>query len=94
VRDHYWLRADAPQPGRRIDAELAGQRLVVTTKGEGAVAAWLDARLCDLTADLTVVVDGAERTVRPEPSLATLCRTLQERGDPALAASWIVPLRP
>jgi len=40
-----------------------------------------------------VVVDGAERTVQPQPSLRVLCTTLVQRGDPQLAASWIVPLR-
>lgn len=32
------------------------------------------------------------RTVEPAPSLRTLCATMLERGDPALAASWIVDL--
>jgi len=28
----------------------------------------------------------------PAPSLRTLCATMLERGDPALAATWIVDL--
>jgi predicted esterase len=93
VRDHYWLRADAPQRGVRVDAAIAGQRLTVAASGGGALEAWLDARLVDLGRELTVVADGVERTVQPAPSLRVLCATLAERGDPALAASWIVPLR-
>ena len=93
MRDHYWLRDPAPQPGRRLAAELAGDRLVVSGVGEAKIEAWLDARHCDLGKPLVVAVDGAERTVAPAPSVRTLCRTLQERGDPALAASWALPLR-
>ncbi|MBM3974009.1 MAG: hypothetical protein FJ301_07910 [Planctomycetes bacterium] len=93
VRDHYWLRDPSPQPGRRLGAEFAVDRLVVTGVGEAKVEAWLDARHCDLGKPLVVAVDGAERTVAPAPSARTLCRTLQERGDPALAASWVLPLR-
>lgn len=93
VRDHYWLRDPAPQSGRRLGAELAGDRLVVTGVGDAKIEAWLDARHCDLGKPLVVAVDGAERTVAPSPSVRTLCRTLQERGDPALAASWVLPLR-
>ncbi len=93
VRDHYWLQAPAPRPGRRIDAALDGQRLSVSTGGAGALAAWLDARLVDLTRPLQLVVDGVVSDVAPAPSLRTLCATLQERGDPVLAASWVVALR-
>jgi hypothetical protein len=93
VRDHYWLRDEAPQPGRRLAAALDGNRLVASGLGDAVVEAWLDARLCDVGKPLVVAVDGAERTVAPAPSARTLCRTLRERGDPALAATWILPLR-
>jgi hypothetical protein len=93
VRDHYWLRADAPVRGARVDASLAGNRLTVTKPGDLAVAAWLDARLVDLAQDLVVVAGGTETRHAPAPSLRTLGTTLVQRGDPALAASWIVPLR-
>ncbi|MGK0299881.1 MAG: hypothetical protein ACI89X_000749, partial [Planctomycetota bacterium] len=29
----------------------------------------------------------------PQPSLRTLCQTMQDRGDPNLAATWILPLK-
>lgn len=93
VRDHYWLRDEAPQPGRRLAAALDGNRLVVSGLGDAVVEAWLDARLCDVGKPLVVAVDGGERTVAPAPSARTLCRTLRERGDPALAATWVLPLR-
>ncbi|MGE3171535.1 MAG: transglutaminase domain-containing protein [Planctomycetota bacterium] len=93
VRDHYWLRVDAPQRGQRLEAECRDQRLTVTTHGEPACAAWLDARLCDLAQDLEVTVDGETRRMAPAPSLRALCATTVDRGDPGLAATWIVPLR-
>ena len=92
VRDHYWLRLDAPQRGQRLAARLDGNTLVVDAKDVPGVAAWLDARHCDLGKELVVEVDGSKRSLVPAPSLRVLCATLLERGDPVLAASWIVPL--
>ena len=87
------MRSDAPRKGARIDAALDANRLIVTRTDVTDAAAWLDARLVDLGHDLTLVLDGTERTLTPAPRLQTLCTTLAERGDPLLAASWIVPLR-
>jgi hypothetical protein len=42
--------------------------------------------------ELAVTVDGEQRTVTPSPSLATLCATMQQRGDPSLAATWVLPV--
>ncbi len=94
VRDHYWLHAPTPSRGGRIDARLDGKRLAVTTSGVPGAQAWLDARIADLTVPLELVVDGESRPVSLEPSLRVLCTTLQQRGDPGLAASVLVPLRP
>jgi predicted esterase len=93
VQDHYWLHVPAPKKGLRLDAAIDGQRLVVTGKDVEHAEAWLDARLLDFAEDVTLVVDGAERVLKPEPSLRVLCTTLAQRGDPGLAASWVVPLR-
>lgn len=93
VQHHYWLRVAEPQRGHRLDAELEGQRLVVTGKDVTAAEAWLDARLVDLDRPLAVVRDGVARELVPAPSLRVLCTTLQQRGDPGLAASWVVPLQ-
>ncbi|MFO1077845.1 MAG: hypothetical protein U1E73_08985 [Planctomycetota bacterium] len=93
VGHHYWLAVASPHKGQRLEAGIVGQRLVVTTKDVAAAAVWLDARLCDLSQPLAVAVDGVERSATPAPSLATLCATTRERGDPGLAASWILPLR-
>ena len=93
VVDHYWLRVGEPKKGQRLEGRLDGQKLVVTTREVVAGEAWLDARLCDLTKGLTIEVDGVVRIEKPAPSLRVLCTTMRERGDPGLAATWILALR-
>ena len=93
VADHYWLSADVPVAGRRIDAKLDGNELQFTCSDEGKVSAWLDARLVDMAKEVVVVQGDARKAVRPEPSLGVLCRTLANRRDPQLATTWILPLR-
>lgn len=93
VQDHYWLHVPAPKKGQRLDAAIDGSKLVATTKDVDHAEAWLDARLVDLGKDLTLTIDGAESVVKPAPSLRVLCSTLLQRGDPRLAASWILPLK-
>ncbi|MBL8733637.1 MAG: hypothetical protein JNN13_14800 [Planctomycetes bacterium] len=93
VRDHYWLHTAAAGKGKRLDAALSGQQLVVTTKDCTDGEAWLDARLVDCRQPLALAVDGKASSVSLAPSLRVLCTTLAERGDPQLAASVVVPLR-
>lgn len=109
VRDHYWLRVERPVKGAVLRARIERgsiergsgaqpqDRLVVTLPdGLGAdagVAAWLDARLVDAERELVVVVGDEQRTVQPAPSLRMLCATMRERGDPELAATFVVGLR-
>ncbi|MBL8726794.1 MAG: hypothetical protein JNM25_00080 [Planctomycetes bacterium] len=38
-------------------------------------------------------VETRTQMLQPAPSLRTLCKTMQQRGDPVLAASWVVELR-
>jgi pimeloyl-ACP methyl ester carboxylesterase len=92
VHDHYWLHLDAPQKGQRLEAALRGNELCLQGDA-GAATALLDARLCDCSQPLVIVDGERRREVRIEPSLRTLCATMQERGDPWLAASCRVPLR-
>jgi predicted esterase len=98
VRDHYWLHVGAPAKGQRLEAALVrgdgGTTVRAALRGVERAESWLDARRCDLQRDVTIDLGGALRTLHPAPTLATLCRTLLQRGDPGLAASWIVPLLP
>lgn len=90
--DHYWLHVEAPQRGQRLFATLRGQQLTVTRRGVGAVQVLLDARLVDPKQPLEVAVGDERSSVSLTPSLRTLCATLQQRGDPTLAASCVVTL--
>ncbi|MFY9344952.1 MAG: transglutaminase domain-containing protein [Planctomycetota bacterium] len=92
VRDHYWLHVPAPRRGLRIDALIGGGKLIATLAGAERAEAWLDARCCDLQREFDVECNTKTRKVTPAPSLRVLCTTMALRGDPQLAASWIVPL--
>ena len=91
VRDHYWLHCQRPQAVELVIAARKGNTLAVTIDGDGEVEGWLDARLLDLGKPVMVSVNDVARPVTPSPSLRTLCATMLERGDPRLAASWVLP---
>ena len=92
VRDHYWLHVDDPNVGREFDARL--RRGGVSLKDLAQCELWLDARLVDMTAPLTVSTPPLETDFTPSPTLRTLCDTMSRRGDPHLAASWVLSLSP
>jgi Transglutaminase-like superfamily len=93
VKQHYWLRCERPARGGRVDAALADGVLTVTSKDVTGLQAWFDARGLDFGRELQVVVDGTKRSVRPQPTLRTLCATLALEGDPVTAASWVLALQ-
>ncbi|HEX5051407.1 MAG TPA: transglutaminase domain-containing protein [Planctomycetota bacterium] len=93
VHDHYWLHVPEPKRGQHLEARLDAGGLVVETHDVVAGEVWLDARLWDMSKDLTIEVDGAVRIEKPMPSLRVLCATMLQRGDPVLAATWLVELR-
>ena len=90
VRDHYWLRQAAPAAGVTLDAQLGEGVVVLSDLATGEL--WLDARLVDMEQPLQVLTAPLDVEFTPSPSLRTLCRTMAERGDPQLAASWVLKL--
>ena len=85
-------RARAVEAEVWLDARLVDltQPLAVTV----AVADDLDVTLvgsAEMRTTPTFTARAARR-VEPAPSLRTLCATMQQRGDPVLAASWILEL--
>lgn len=100
VKDHYWLRVERPAPGTRISAHR-GEDGVMQVEATAAFSMWLDARLVDMNAELVVQASAPDPesdsvqggAFRPAPSLRTLCYTMQERGDPSLAATWVLHLK-
>lgn len=93
IKRLYWLGIPAPRSGQRIDAIIKGNAIEVTTKGVDVFDVYLDSRLVATGRPVRVTLNGTAQTVQPLPSFATLCRTLHERGDPALASTMRARLR-
>jgi len=96
----YWLALPERPPvlPLHLQATLRGQRLELVAEVDdpdhaggrvparsGRVLVRLDDGMVDLDRELQVVVNGASRAaVQPHRRLATMVRTLAERGDPRL----------
>jgi hypothetical protein len=86
IKVFFWLRDDAPGKEQEIDANCLDNRLVISTSPNVTSAAvLLDSRLIDFQKPVTVELNGKSSTRKLQPSLLTLCQTLQRRGDPELA---------
>jgi len=97
IHDFFWLHAPAPSAGKEIDAVCRGNRLTVTTRnGLTAASIFLDQRLIDFRQPVSLDLNGQTTTLKPRPSLRTLCETMARRGDPELAftARIDLPLTP
>ncbi|MEJ0090466.1 MAG: transglutaminase domain-containing protein [Limisphaerales bacterium] len=95
ITDFFWLHADAPGKGKEIAATCRDNHLTATTTNVDSATVLLDSRLVDFKKPLTVEVNGKTTTQKIQPSLLTLCETMQRRCDPGLAftAELPVPLR-
>jgi len=100
VRDHYWVSVAKPASGQFVDAGfMEDGQFMVFAKMDVDVRA--DARWLDLTKELRVghsvppVTSKLLKiaTYTPAPSLRTLCQTMQQLGDPQLAASWVFTVK-
>lgn len=97
VKDHYWLHVDQPKPGQTVRARRNDDGTLMVL-AQVPVDLRLDARWIDLNQQLKVTrampvnVGQAMKLEKhsPAPTLRTLCQTMQERGDPQLAASWVL----
>jgi predicted esterase len=94
IKSLFWLQVKEPAKGQALEAALKGNRLVVSSTRVAGAAVYLDGRLVDLRSPLTLVVNGSKTEVKLEPRLSTLCRTLLERGDPQLAFTVRIDLKP
>ncbi|MGW8190335.1 hypothetical protein [Sphingomonas hankookensis] len=92
----YWLHLPdgaAPKAGDRIDARVEGQAITI----DGAVPAGLELRLSDRLVDLDrpvrVTVNGRRVFAGKVPrTAAAIVRSLEERADPAAAATAMLRL--
>jgi hypothetical protein len=94
LRHFSWLSVPEPARGMSLDAVIGKDNEVrITTRGVKELDLCLDSRHIDYGKPLRIGVDGKEQTVEVRPRLATLCRSLVERGDPQLAGTCRVRLK-
>jgi hypothetical protein len=91
VRHFFWLGVERPQRGGSVEARLEDNAVEITARTVEQVEVHLDARLVRFDRPLKVLVEGKKKSVAIAPSLLTLCRSMQERGDPELA--WTCTVR-
>ena len=84
VSDFFWLNVPMPEAGKKFDVTCHNNHLIATTNLESATIL-LDSRLIDFKLPVTLVLNGKTSKQKLNPSLRTLCKTLQRRGDPELA---------
>ncbi len=84
ISDFFWLNVPMPEAGKKFDVTCHNNHLIATTNLEAATIL-LDSRLIDFKLPVTLVLNGKTSKQKLNPSLLTLCKTLQRRGDPELA---------
>jgi transglutaminase-like putative cysteine protease/predicted esterase len=93
IKDFFWLRTATPGKEQEIDATCRGNHITVTTTKVTTASVMLDSRLINFTKPVTLELNGKISTHRLQPSLRTLCETLERRGDPELAFTAQIPLK-
>ena len=88
----YWLGVPKPGSGQAVEAKIEDNKATVTTRKVEKLALYLDARLVRFDRPLAMTLNGKKQEVKIVPSLAALCRTMSQRGDPQLAYSCRVRL--
>ncbi len=86
LKDFFWLSIDKPATGQTIDLKLDGNKMIANVEKLARFSVWLDQRLVT-EGSLEAVVNGKSATYKLTPTLATLCESIQRRGDVHLAAS-------
>ena len=93
----YWLAVppDTARAGQEIRAERHGQTITVTAKDVPQVLVRMSDAMLDLDAPVTVRTGEKQLFAGRVPrTIATLARTLAERGDPELMFSAEIAVRP
>jgi hypothetical protein len=93
IHDFFWLHVPAPAGGMELDVTCRDNRLTATaTTNITAATVLLDSRLVNCKKAVTLELNGKTIKRKLQPSLLTLCETLQRRGDPELAFTMEFPL--
>src|SRR4029079_16851672 len=94
LKDFFWLSVDNPAKGQSIDVKIDSNNATVRSEKISAFSLWLDSRLVNLAEPVNVTVNGKALTFKLTPTLATLCESIQRRGDVNLAASCKIDVSP
>lgn len=80
----YWLMNESPKGGERIVAQRMGEAFTILEAPAGAkLRLRLGDEFVDLEREITVTMNGKELAKQRAPrTIATLAKTLLERGDP------------
>ena len=93
IHDFFWLHVPAPGGGMELDVTCRDNRLTATaTTNITAASVLLDSRLVDCKKAVVLELNGKTVKRKLQPSLRTLCETLQRRRDPELAFTMEFPL--
>ena len=93
VRRFAWLEIPKPAKKQLVEASCNDNRIEMKLTNVEALNLYLDERLVDFSKPVIVRVNGAQVVNRLlSPSISTLCRSLEERGDPELAFTVKGPL--
>lgn len=83
-RRFYWLYSEDLQPGAIIRAAVDGQTIAIDTDADLQLSIRLNDRMLDLDREIAVKLNGEEILKGvPKRSIATIARTITERGDPS-----------
>jgi predicted esterase len=87
LRDFFWLSIEKPAKGQFIDVQAVANKVTIRADKVGPLTLWVDQRLVDARMPIELIVNGQASSQKLAPSLATLCKSIQRRGDLRLAAS-------
>ena len=87
LKRNYWVEAESPTPGGRIEAVVNGNTIDVKTEKQAGITLWLDPHLVDLTKPLIVTLNGeVAKPIKPTGGLETFCEGIEQMVDPDLSA--------
>ncbi|SVD46449.1 uncharacterized protein METZ01_LOCUS399303, partial [marine metagenome] len=93
IRRFAWLEIPMPAKKQLVEASCEKNEVRLKITKVESLNLYLDERLVDFGKPVVVRVNGSQVVNRMlTPSLLTLCRTLEERGDHKLAFSVKGPL--
>jgi hypothetical protein len=89
----YWIEALHPNSSGRVEASVRDNTIALKLEHQDEVALWLDTSLVNLAVPVTVEVNGVRHDgIKLSPNPETFCVSLEQRGDPRLAAPARVPV--